>query len=62
MKTFSKEDKEMDAYKQKMEKVLSLAMTESMARGVFFGLVMFLNFYKEIFKYLYLYLYRFNEM
>ncbi|CAH1390323.1 unnamed protein product [Nezara viridula] len=38
VKSFSKEAVEMNAYKQKMERVLSLAMTESLARGVFFGM------------------------
>lgn len=45
VKSFSKEAVEMNAYKQKMERVLSLAMTESLARGAFFGMVLFLCCY-----------------
>lgn len=41
VKAFSKEEREMGVYSEKMEKVLSLAMTESLARGVFFGMAGF---------------------
>lgn len=40
VKAFSKEDREMKTYQGKMDKVLQLAMTESLARGVFFGMVL----------------------
>lgn len=39
VKAFSQEDREMVTYKEKMQHVLDLATKESLARGVFYGMV-----------------------
>lgn len=44
MKTFSKEFKEVDNYAAKIQRVLDLAYKESMARGIFYGMVSFYHY------------------
>lgn len=39
MKTFSKEEAEIKIYNERMEDILKLAKKESLARGIFFGMV-----------------------
>lgn len=39
VKTFSKEEAEIKIYNERMEDILKLAKKESLARGIFFGMV-----------------------